>query len=124
MRPPSPGAPSSDQYMTNPYSHTTDYYCFQAGERIPYQKRFDMPKLTPLEYKVMVKNAKKAPAYFQQKMDEIADHPMTTKGRPKAVSPEKKLRKYVNKQNIRLALDVTGTSEIDDKGATSSQICR
>ena len=28
VRPPSPGAPSSEQYLTNPYSHTTDYYCF------------------------------------------------------------------------------------------------
>lgn len=40
------------------------------------------------------------------------------------ISPKRKLRRYVNDQNIRLALEYTGISEIEDKMDSNAKICR
>jgi hypothetical protein len=45
----------------------------------------------------MVMNAKKAPAEFVEKTSSLAEHPLSVKGKPHLISPEKKLRRYVNK---------------------------
>jgi hypothetical protein len=50
LRIPDCEGPASEFVKKNPFTGTDDYWCYMAGERIPYDKKTNMPKLSPYEY--------------------------------------------------------------------------